>query len=327
MAEFKGPAKESQRVQHLNRKRERQLEDAESKKMGIIDQLRTDKISKSFFTNEISVENHIRDETSGLLTVSEMKLKQENARKETELLIAQKLNNEKKDLTMIKKNKKKAKLQQKQQIKTLSFYINDDLEDEDQEECKIERRRYGKDPCIDTSFLPDVDREKEENELRQSLALEWNAQQLKIKEETFMITYSYWDGVGHRRSVMMKKGDTIYRFLLKCLENLRREFPELKTVSADQLVFVKEDIIIPQTNTFYDFMIAKARGKSGPLFNYDVLDDTRLMQDASIEKQDSHAGKIVLRSWYERNKHIFPASRWEPYDPLRKYDNYTTHDR
>lgn len=37
----------------------------------------------------------------------------------------------------------------------------------------------------------------------------------------------------------------------------------------------------------------------------------------------SHAGKVVLRSWYERNKHIFPASRWEPYDPEKKWDKYT----
>ena len=37
----------------------------------------------------------------------------------------------------------------------------------------------------------------------------------------------------------------------------------------------------------------------------------------------SHAGKVVLRSWYERNKHIFPASRWEPYDPEKQWDKYT----
>ncbi len=38
-------------------------------------------------------------------------------------------------------------------------------------------------------------------------------------------------------------------------------------------------------------------------------------------------GKVVLRSWYERNKHIFPASRWEPYDPTKSYDKYTVHDK
>ena len=37
----------------------------------------------------------------------------------------------------------------------------------------------------------------------------------------------------------------------------------------------------------------------------------------------SHAGKVVMRHWFERNKHIFPASRWEPYDPEKKWDKYT----
>lgn len=30
-----------------------------------------------------------------------------------------------------------------------------------------------------------------------------------------------------------------------------------------------------------------------------------------MEKEDSHAGKIVDKKWFERHKHIFPASRWE----------------
>lgn len=60
----------------------------------------------------------------------------------------------------------------------------------------------------------------------------------------------------------------------------------------------------------------KARGKSGPLFNFDVHDDVRLLADATVEKDESHAGKVVERSWYQRNKHIFPASRWEVRIPL-----------
>ena len=92
----------------------------------------------------------------------------------------------------------------------------------------------------------------------------------------------------------------------------------------------KEDLIIPHVRnssllsslpthvldlskhyTFYDFIINKARGKSGPLFNFDVHDDVRLLADATKEKNESHAGKVVERSYYQRNKHIFPASRWE----------------
>lgn len=69
--------------------------------------------------------------------------------------------------------------------------------------------------------------------------------------------------------------------------------------------------VYEQHYTFYDFIVNKARGKSGPLFNFDVHDDVRLLADATVEKDESHAGKVVERSWYQRNKHIFPASRWE----------------
>jgi hypothetical protein len=55
----------------------------------------------------------------------------------------------------------------------------------------------------------------------------------------------------------------------------------------------------------------QARGKSGPLFEFGVHEDIRVLNDASREKNESHAGKVVERHWYDRNKHIFPASRWE----------------
>lgn len=124
----------------------------------------------------------------------------------------------------------------------------------------------------------------------------------------------------------MCKGNTISQFLVKCLENLRKEFSELRVASVDSLMYIKEDLIIPHHYSFYDFIINKARGKSGPLFSFDVHDDVRLLGDATLEKDESHAGKVVLRSWYERNKHIFPASRWEPYDPEKKWDKYTISD-
>jgi protein FAM50 len=86
---------------------------------------------------------------------------------------------------------------------------------------------------------------------------EWEEKQRKLKEEAIDITFSYWDGSGHRRSITLKKGRTIYQFLQKTLEVLRVDFTDLKTVTADQLMYVKEDLIIPQTNTFYDFIVTK----------------------------------------------------------------------
>ena len=65
-------------------------------------------------------------------------------------------------------------------------------------------------------------------------------------------------------------------------------------------MYVKEDLIIPNQYTFYDLIINKARGKSGPLFHFDVHEDVRLQHDARVEKDESHAGKVVERHWYSR---------------------------
>lgn len=90
---------------------------------------------------------------------------------------------------------------------------------------------------------------------------------------------------------------------------------------------MKEDLIIPHHYTFYDLIVSKARGKSGPLFHFDVHDDVRLLNDSSVEKDESHAGKVVERGWYNRHKHIFPANRWEVYDPDKDYGAYRYADR
>jgi len=202
-------------------------------------------------------------------------------------------------------------------------------EDSDDGTKKIEKRKkkFGKNPDVDTSFLPDRDREDEDNAFREKLRQEWVERQEKMKAEEITITFSYWDGSGHRRVVKMKKGNSISQFLQKGLDSLRKEFNELKTCTVDNLMFIKEDLIIPHHYTFYDFIVTKARGKSGPLFTFDVVEDIRMVNDASVEKEDAHPGKVCLRSWYERHKHIFPASRWEPFDPTKKWSKYTIHDR
>lgn len=167
------------------------------------------------------------------------------------------------------------------------------------------KRNNLKNPSVDTSFLPDREREEKDRLERETLRQKWLREQEVMKAENVEITYSYWDGSGHRKSVQCKKGDSIASFLEKC----RQQIPELKGITVDSLMYIKEDLIIPHHFSFYDFIVSKARGKSGPLFNFDVHDDVRLVSDATVEKDESHAGKVVERSWYNRNKHIFPASR------------------
>jgi len=139
------------------------------------------------------------------------------------------------------------------------------------------------------------------------------------------VTYSYWDGTGHRRVVRVSKGCTIAEFLNECRKNLEKEFVEMRGVSVDNLMYIKEDLILPHHVTFHDLIKSKARGKSGPLFHFDVHEDIRFVTDVRVEKDESHAGKIVDRRWYDRNRHIFPASRWELFDVNKTYEKYTIH--
>jgi len=48
---------------------------------------------------------------------------------------------------------------------------------------------------------------------------------------------------------------------------------------------------------------------------------TPLVSDQELEGYRDDAGltKVVDRRWYEKNKHIFPASTWEDFDPHKEY--------
>lgn len=245
---------------------------------------------------------------------------------------------EKEKLKQVKKKKK----QKKKQLALLSFQSEEDEEEianyssntlqspgaksigTNKSTPLSTPRASKKDPTIDTSFLPDKQREEELQAERIRLEKEWKERQIEIQKEKLEITYSYWDGSGHRRTCTMAKGSSVGDFLESVRKSLCGEFKELSTVASDALLYVKEDLILPHDITFYDLIVTKARGKSGPLFHFDVHDDVRVGPlDSRVEKDESHPGKVVERRWYERNKHIFPASRWEVYDPAKTYDKYT----
>jgi len=333
MAQYKGAMKEAGRAMILTKKREKEQQEMEVRKRKIEEELSIGNINNKFAAHYDAVEQKLKSDTIGLVTLDQMKSHQEEVVKARERQLA--VNAAEARLKEEKTNKKKEK--KAKQLSALSFDMEDEEEEDDEEEKeeikKIEpvvlekKKRLGKNPDVDTSFLPDRDRDAEEAKLREELRQEWSEKQNKLKNEEIEITYSYWDGSGHRRTVRMKKGNSMSQFLSKCLEHLRKEFHELKTASVDQLMYVKEDLIIAHHYTFYDFIVTKARGKSGPLFNFDCRDDVRLQNDATVENDTSHAGKVCLRSWYERNKHIFPASRWEPYDPEKSWDKYTVSDK
>ena len=284
-------------------------------------------------------ENQLRDATIGLVTADQFRKLQKEAidgtmnaqnKRTAEQMLA-----DEKERIATEKEKKKAKLrllkEKKKQMATLSFAgteeQEDDLEllnDPTNSDFVKKKKLIQKDPTVDTSFLPDQERDAAVAAERERIQKEWEMEQERNKKSTLEIVYSYWDGSGHRRSVTVQQGNSIGEFLEVVRKQLAPEFRELANVASDALIYIKEDLILNHDLTFYDLIATKARGKSGPLFHFDVHEDIRIGQnDVRIEKDESHPGKVVQRYWYERNKHIFPASRWEVYDPTKDYGTYT----
>jgi hypothetical protein len=63
----------------------------------------------------------------------------------------------------------------------------------------------------------------------------------------------------------VRKGDTMGEFLRKVRDQLAGDFREMRGASVDQMLYIKEDLIIPHDFTFNWFILNKARGKSGPV--------------------------------------------------------------
>lgn len=232
MAHYKGAASEAGRAMALMKKREIAQQEIELRKKKIEDDLKIHNIENKFAIHYNAVEQQLKTSTIGLVTLNEMKAKQENIVKERQRKLAQKEKEKEQEKERALAAKREEKNRQKKQIQALSFNFEEDEEEEDNEDedkddvvekQKVEKakqevkrdtdddevslpKKIKKNPDVDTSFLPDREREEEENKLRERLREEWTAKQNALKEEEIEITFSYWDGSGHRRSVIMKKG-------------------------------------------------------------------------------------------------------------------------
>jgi protein FAM50 len=116
---------------------------------------------------------------------------------------------------LFRDEQKKVKKRKKSAKATLSFALDDDEADdadansgsatpnagENGGEDQVQRKKFRKNPAVDTSFLPDREREDAERRQREQLRQEWLKRQEEMKQEEIEIVYSYWDGSGHRKSV------------------------------------------------------------------------------------------------------------------------------
>jgi len=214
----------------------------------------------------------------------------------------------------------KRKVIQKKCNAKLSF---DEDEEEEEEAVEVPRTMgfLGKNPTVDTSFLPDEGRRVAIEKKKEELIAEWSATQKKEKKKIIQVQFSYWDGAGHRRSIDIEKGTTVKDFLTGAFKILEADFPDLRGRSQNGLLYIKEDLIIPGNLTFYDLIKSRAQGPHGYLFDYEFDHDGKIVDESECPGgSERHAGKVVDRRWYERNKHVFPASRWGHFDINKKYE-------
>eukprot|EP01083_Nonionella_stella_P162791 534787_1 len=335
MAQYKGTVMDAKRARQGEIRREKQKHKFNEQKAAMHDESEKGlmALSDQFSSTNSKEDILFKQSTVGFMTSEDYKLKKDEVAKKK--VVADKQRRKE-----VKKDKKRRKSRNRKQSQSLSFQA----EEEDDIEVLEPPKKKTKNPSVDTSFLPDRDRDekemqlrleleeewkskqdniKKEMQLRLELEEEWKSKQDNIKKETVEITYSYWDGSGHRKKLLIEKGKRIGQFLEAARLDLAAHFAEMRSLMSENLMYIKEDLIIPHNYTFYDLIVSKARGKSGPLFCFDVHDDVRLVANARVEKDESHAGKIVTRSWFERNKLLFPASRWEVYDPSIVREKYT----
>lgn len=87
---------------------------------------------------------------------------------------------------------------------------------------------------------------------------------------------------------------------------------------------------------FYAFIVQGVKGADGtPLFDFRNEPTPTPTAEGEgdkgqrVEGEDHAAGttKVVDRRWYERNKHIYPASTWEEFDAEKDYANTVRRDQ
>ncbi|PNP54518.1 hypothetical protein THARTR1_05075 [Trichoderma harzianum] len=194
---------------------------------------------------------------------------------------------------------------------------------------------------------------------REALRREFVALQESIKATEIAIPFVFYDGANTPGgTVRMKKGDFIWVFLDKSRKvgaelgvgeqaNAQRAWAR---VGVDDLMLVRGTVIIPHHYDFYYFVVNKSLGPGGkPIFDYSAeapIRTTSTDSDSDLSTgvlvtaaakaaaakarqpdvstlegfgEDPTLTKVVDRRWYERHKHIYPASTWQEFDPEMDY--------
>lgn len=86
---------------------------------------------------------------------------------------------------------------------------------------------------------------------------------------------------------------------------------DVRTI-ADATIEKDEVLFYSRCNYLFEIQVYKTRFSLRVLINlFSIFLLLVILISYLYLNQQSHAGKVVERHWYEKNKHIFPASRWE----------------
>ncbi|KAK4184677.1 XAP5, circadian clock regulator-domain-containing protein [Podospora australis] len=194
---------------------------------------------------------------------------------------------------------------------------------------------------------------RKEQEEKDALRKEFLLLQAAVKATEIAIPFVFYDGTNTPGgTVCVKKGDFIWLFLDKSRKvgaklevgladktsNARRDWAR---VGVDDLMLVRGSMIIPHHYDFYYFIMNKTTGPGGKLlFDYSAEAPREQPQSTATTGGVSRPGagpvgpslrtlegssddptytKVVDRRWYQRNKHIYPASVWQEFDPDKDY--------
>lgn len=192
-----------------------------------------------------------------------------------------------------------------------------------------------------------------EAEERERLRSEFLEMQEKVKNTEVAIPFVFYDGANIPGDVVrVKKGDHIWLFLERARKigaekgvqgsgaaaggmSSHDSKKQWARVGVDDLMCVRGGIIVPHHYEFYYFIANKIpdpmrEGKH--LFDYKGTADATEVEDAPLlrvpgqEKlegrdDDPTYTKVVDRRWYEKNKHIFPASTWKEFKMGKEFED------
>ncbi|CAI6087867.1 hypothetical protein V2G26_010105 [Clonostachys chloroleuca] len=258
------------------------------------------------------------------------------------------------------KNKKQGKK------KLLSFGDDEEEEGEDEDGESEEKKTKGKFKAnASVGVVPKAVTKaalRKEAAEREALRQEFIAQRDAVKATEIAIPFIFYDGANiPGGTVRVKKGDFVWFFLDKSRKvgaelgvgekaNATRTWAR---VGVDDLILVRGTVILPHHYDFYYFLVNKSLGPGGQrIFNYSAeapknvpreeAVDAGLMTAAEIKaaaakrladistlegaNDDPTLTKVVDRRWYERNKHIYPASTWQDFDPEKDYTSEVRRD-